>query len=201
MAPADETKDSDPVPFPAGLPKPHEIEKWTRSIRKQCTDRGIAEIPLGTIPEGKFQYIYPSSMLKSTIKEPKRDAPAKEFMAWERHQDELRKRQLHNEHVALQKEEWRAIGNDTYFTIVTESMAITQPGLRTQLRKECALPDGRYDGVGAVETVAAWLAQNNINFPQEDFYDDAAAALKKKTLPAGTSEKVFESIARILSTT
>ena len=57
----DELKD---VPFPAGMPKPHQAELWGRFIKKKLIDLELLDIAMERIPDGKFPYLYPEDMLE-----------------------------------------------------------------------------------------------------------------------------------------
>jgi hypothetical protein len=193
MTEKDQTEDK--APFPAGFPKPHEVEEWARSTKTQFLTAGVAEVSQEMIPEGKFDYIFPSSMLAPPPKLPK-DASWSESMKHRQMQDDIERRRLHNDHVQKKRDEWFNDGNNTIFHIITDSMVHTAPGLRKTLKDKHVREDGRYDGVKAAKDVAAWLERLKIAFPQEDYYDGALAAIKKKRLPAGCSEKTFQAVLR-----
>jgi hypothetical protein len=185
----------DKVPFPAGFPKPHELEEWARSTKTQFLAAGVAEVSQEMIPEGKFDYLFPQSMLEPPPKLPK-DASWSETMKHRQMRDDIERRRLHNGHVEKKRDEWFNEGNNTVFHIVTDSMIHTAPGLRKTLKDKHVCSDGRYDGVKAAKDVAAWLERLKVAYPQEDYYDAALAAVKKKRLPAGCSEKTFQAVLR-----
>jgi hypothetical protein len=85
------------VPFPAGFPKPHEAEEWARSMKSQFLAEGVAEVSQETIPEGKFSYLYPPTMLQPPPKLPK-DAVWSETMKHRQMTDDIERRRVHNAH-------------------------------------------------------------------------------------------------------
>ena len=192
---ADKEPSEDKVPFPSGFPKPHETEEWARSIKAQFLAAGVAEVAQQIVPEGKFEYIYPPEMLQPPPKLPK-DASWSDTIKHRQLLDEVARRTLHNEHIGKKRDEWFNEGNNTVFHIITESMASTAPGLRKLLKDKHVREDGRYDGVKAAKDVAAWLERLKVTYPQEDYYDAALAAIKKKRLPVGCSEKTFQAVLR-----
>ena len=177
---AEETTD---VPFPAGMPKPHHTEQWARALKRKLIEKGILDISMERVPEGKFPYLYPSHMLVPPDK-PKKDASTGELLAYRKYSDEIDKRNLHNKHVVAQRDEWFEDGNHTYFEILTDTMVTTAPGLRRSLRDNYVTDTGKFDGVGAAKFATEYLQRMMDSFPQEKFYDAAWRALMRKRLTA-----------------
>ena len=187
--------EEDEVPFPAGIPKPHDVEAWARSLKKQFLARGVADVAREVVPEGKFDALYPESML-APMSKPGKGASWSEEATYRRHLDELEKRKLHNANIMAKRTEWFNDGNNTVFEIVVDTMVHTQPALRKTLKDAHQLEDGRYDGVAAVKDLQEWLKASNDRHPQEDYYDNLMQAIKKKRLPVGASEKAFQTVVR-----
>ena len=79
------------VPFPAGMPKPHQVEQWARSLKRQLIKEDILDISLERVPEGKFSYLYPDAMLVAPDK-PKKEASSHEMLKYRQYADEIEKR-------------------------------------------------------------------------------------------------------------
>lgn len=182
-------------PFPRGVPKPHAVRDWAKSLQTAVAASGLTDLSLGRIPVGRFSPLWPADSL-TLLPEPPRGASFGDKMAYRKHEDEIQKRLRHNEQIIAQRNEWYSDGSNDYFTIITDSLIDTQPTLRDLLRDRFDMGDGKYDGVGAFKFLTEWLRRINVRFPQHDEYDEALTKVFKTRLPAGCSESNFLTVAR-----
>ena len=86
--------------------------------------------------------------------------------------------------------------NNEYFALITDSMLVTNPGLRDLLRDRFHVDDGYYNGVGALEYVTTWIHSLHTRHPEHSFYENVLAELVKHRLPIGASAQSFSAVVR-----
>ena len=149
------------------------------------------------MPEGKFDLVYSDASLEMPPR-PGDRASYGDKLAYRKYVDEIEKRRRHNTKVKQERNAWFLKGNHEYFELITQSMMKTNPGLRETLRDRFYLAEGRYDGVGALKHVQAWIGRLYDSYSQTDFYDEILNRAGAKRLPLGCSERVFSAAVRRL---
>ena len=80
--------------FPAGIPRPHAMRDWARSLDTVLSQQGLADIAARTIPEGKFDLLWPEDSFSPPPK-PAKDASFGDQLAYRKYVDEIEKRKRH----------------------------------------------------------------------------------------------------------
>ena len=146
--------DTSVMEFPAGIPRPHMMRDWARSVDTALSAQGISDIAAKTIPDGKFDLLWPEDSLTSLPKLPK-EASFGDMLAHRKYADEIEKRKRHNVKVKNERDEWWNAGDALYFQIITDSMIRTQPGLREKCKERYYIGSGRYSGTNAMDFIKA----------------------------------------------
>lgn len=76
------------LPFPGGIPRPHEARNWGRSLLSVLAKRGLTDIILDQVPEGKFDPLYPDEMLEK-MPAPTASASWKDKLSYRQHCDDI----------------------------------------------------------------------------------------------------------------
>ena len=80
--------DTSVMEFPAGIPRPHMMRDWARSVDTALSAQGISDIAAKTIPDGKFDLLWPEDSLTSLPKLPK-EASFGDMLAHRKYADEI----------------------------------------------------------------------------------------------------------------
>lgn len=186
---------SEEVRFPPGIPRPHAIDEFKRSLESKLATDDLTDIALKRVPAGKFDSLWPEAALQDPAPLPAK-ASWSDNDRYRRALVEVESRKRTNARIKAQRTEWYSKGNDEYFHVIADSMRETNPTLRTTLRDEYYLSDGRYDGCAAAEHVEKWVKKELDKSPQFDFYDNILNGIVAKRLPEGCPARVFTKLTR-----
>ena len=172
------------VTFPQGSHKPHEARAWGRSLDSTLTKHeGLSSVARNRLPPGMFPKLWSEDALKPPPKLPK-DATFRDQMSHRNMVDEIEKRTNQNATVIEQREEWWKTNNNLLFTIMTDSMIKSNPGLRDAMRERFHVIDGYYSGYDGLVFVQQYVEGIMERNPQHDHYEKLAKHFEDHRLPA-----------------
>ena len=117
-------------------------------------------------------------------------------MSHRKFQDEIVRRRDENQQTKDKRDAYWRTENNRYFTLFTDSMLKTNPGMRELLRERFAVGDGYYAGFQAMTYLTEWFTKTIERQPDYKFYEDCLETLIKNRLPAGASVRMFQSVVR-----
>ena len=182
-------------PFPAGIPRPDHARNWGRKTESVLAARRLTDIAQGKITPGIFPPIWSARSIKDPEPLPE-GASFRDKAAYESWACKIEERKGHNKQIKLQRETYWRDKNNELFTLLTDSMMHTNPGLREILRSKYHTGDGYYDGAAALKFVELWLLMLQRDSPQNDFYEKAARIIQDKRLPEGCGDREFQAVCR-----
>jgi hypothetical protein len=123
-----------PPSFPGPRPKPHDTKKYLDSMVECFALNGLADVAAGNLPSRVAHLTkYPDNMVVEPDK-PKRDATEVEKAAYDKRCSIVFDRKRENEQIDLKIAVAIRDDRSSVFSLLTDSMKITNPGLRDALR-------------------------------------------------------------------
>ena len=153
------------LPFPAGIPLPHQARNWGQSLLSEAADQDLTDPLHGRIPPGKFEALYPASTL-APFEAPDRAASYTTHLKWREFEDRRLKRIKDNERLKAQRNSWWSSSSTKVFHLIVDSMITTNPSLRETLKEKFEVSEGVYDGPATYVAVQAWLQDMHEKHPQ-----------------------------------
>ena len=120
------------LPFPKGIPLPHEARDWGHSIESALAKEDLTDVARGRITAGLFAKPWSDA----ACAEPPTLPEAASYSDQCRHRSSLvdvERRRSENIRIEEQRKDWWLKHNNKYFVLVTDSMLKSAPGLREQL--------------------------------------------------------------------